>query len=123
MIKPGVPCSDIDEATRAYFASKGLSQYILHRTGHGFGLGGHEAPWLSAGSKDILEKNMFISIEPAIYLPEVGGFRHSDTVLVTGNGYECLTKYPNSIEQLTLSGSGLIKAVKGSIVRRAVGIK
>jgi len=123
MVKPGASCSDIDAATRDYFASQGLSKYILHRTGHGFGLGGHEAPWLSSGSKDILEKNMFISIEPAIYLPEIGGFRHSDTILVTDSGYECLTKYPTSIDELTLPVSNPLKAIKGGIVRRAIGLK
>jgi len=123
MVRPGVSCSDIDAATRDYFASQGLSQYILHRTGHGFGLGGHEAPWLSAGSTDVLEKNMFISIEPALYLPEIGGFRHSDTVLVTENGYESLTKYPTSIDELTLPTSKPLKALKGRIIRQALGLK
>ena len=79
MVRPGTPCADIDQATRDYFDGQGLSGYILHRTGHGFGLGNHEAPWLSAGSKDVLEKNMVISIEPALYLPDRGGFRHSRT--------------------------------------------
>lgn len=123
MVKPGTPCADIDIATRDYFESQGLSKYILHRTGHGFGLGNHEAPWLSAGSKEILEKNMVISVEPALYIPGTGGYRHSDTVLVTENGYECLTQYPTAIEELTLPTSNLIKSLKGKIVRNAAGLK
>lgn len=123
MVRPGVPCADIDMATRDYFASQGLSRYILHRTGHGFGLGNHEAPWLSAGSKEVLEKNMVVSIEPALYLSEIGGFRHSDTVLVTENGYECLTNYPTSKEELTFPASNLVKALKGRIIRNAAGVK
>jgi len=123
MVRPGVPCAYIDMATRDYFESEGLTKYILHRTGHGFGLGNHEAPWLSAGSKEILEKNMVVSIEPALYLPRTGGFRHSDTVLVTKDSYECLTHYPTSLEELTLPKSHFGKSIKGGIVRHAAGIK
>lgn len=123
MVRPGVPCADIDMATRDYFASQGLSKFILHRTGHGFGLGNHEAPWLSAGSKEILERNMVVSIEPALYIPDTGGFRHSDTVLVTETGYECLTQYPTSIEELTLPASNFMKSLKGRIIRNAAGVR
>jgi Xaa-Pro aminopeptidase len=123
MVRPGVACADIDQATRDYFAGQELSGYILHRTGHGFGLGNHEAPWLSVGSKDVLERNMVISIEPALYLPKQGGFRHSDTVLVTENGCELLTRYPTALESLTLKPSRPFKALKGRVVRGAVGLK
>jgi Xaa-Pro dipeptidase len=123
LIKPGASCSEIDLATKDYFGQHELSQYILHRTGHGIGLGNHEAPWVSAGSKDKLEKNMVISVEPAIYVPEVGGFRHSDTVLVTEDGYECLTKYPTDIAALTLKKGNAVQAFKGGLIRGAVGIK
>lgn len=123
MVKPGAPCSEIDQATKEYFASQNLSGNILHRTGHGIGLGNHEAPYLSAGSTDILEKDMVISIEPAVYLPEIGGFRHSDTVLVTEDGYQCLTQFPKTIDALTVKSGSLVKSLKGGIIRRAVGIK
>ena len=123
MVRPGTPCADIDQATRDYFAAEGLSRYILHRTGHGFGLGNHEAPWLSVGSKEVLEKNMVISIEPALYLPNKGGFRHSDTVLVTDDGYELLTNYPTAPEALTLKPSRPLKALKGRFIRGAAGLK
>jgi Xaa-Pro dipeptidase len=54
------------------------------------------------GSGNILEKNMVVSIEPGIYLPDVGGFRHSDTVLVTGDGCRSLTGAPDRLEDLVL---------------------
>ena len=41
-------------------------------------------------------------IEPGIYFEGVGGFRHSDTVLVTDNGCVSLTDYPASLDELTL---------------------
>jgi Xaa-Pro aminopeptidase len=123
MVKPGTPCSEIDAATKDYYQKNGLSRYILHRTGHGIGMGNHEAPWLSEGSEDVLQKNMVVSIEPAVYLPEIGGFRHSDTVLVTDTGHECLTKFPTSLGDLTLPESNPLKSAKGGIIRRAVGMK
>ena len=91
----------------------------LHRIGHGLGLGNHEAPWLSEGSEDCLSKNMVISIEPGIYLPEIGGVRHSDTVLVTGDGHELLTAYPMDKESLIIRGWRPLPRIKGWPVRRA----
>lgn len=80
MVKPGTRCEDIDLATQEYFKSLGYGDAVHHRTGHGIGLGNHEAPFLSAGGDHILEENMVISIEPALYFDDIGGFRHSDTV-------------------------------------------
>ncbi len=91
MVKLGVRCCDIDVATQEFFKSKGNGGNIIHRTGHGIGLGNHEQPWVSSGTKDELAENMMICIEPALYFPEIGGFRHSDTVLVTKDGFERIT--------------------------------
>ena len=120
MIRPGVRCSDIDIATQEFFASRGFGDRIIHRTGHGIGLGNHEMPWLSAGSGDVLEENMVISIEPALYFPNIGGFRHSDTVLVTKDGFENLTKYPDDLESLIVRGKRPFLKLKGRIIRRAI---
>lgn len=120
MVKPGVSCSDIDLATQNFLKTKGFSDEIIHRTGHGIGLGNHEQPWLSVGSEDVLEENMVISIEPALYLSQIGGFRHSDTVLVTKDGFERLTKYPDNIETLIIHGSRPFKKLKGWFIRKAI---
>ena len=66
---------------------------------------------------------MVISIEPGIYVPDIGGFRHSDTVLVTNSGAQYLTKYPKDIESLTVPDYKILKRLKGRLVRTAVGIK
>ena len=66
---------------------------------------------------------MVISIEPGIYVPDIGGFRHSDTVLVTNSGTEYLTKYPMDIDSLTVPDYKILKRLKGRLVRTAVGIK
>jgi Xaa-Pro aminopeptidase len=45
---------------------------------------------------------MVFTVEPGIYVPELGGFRHSDTVAVTDDGVEVLTYYPRDLESLTI---------------------
>lgn len=122
LVRPGVPCAEIDRAANGFLRLEGLGDYLLHRTGHGFGLGNHEGPWVAVGSSDVLEENMLISIEPGLYIPGLGGFRHSDTVLVTADGNESLTQYPTELEALTLVSSKLLTRLRGALVRKAVGV-
>ena len=102
LIKPGVRAEDVDRQVLSIIEAAGYGKNILHRTGHGFGITGHEPPWIALGNEHVLTKNMVISIEPGIYIEGVGGFRHSDTVLVTDNGCVSLTDYPDCLEELTL---------------------
>jgi len=102
LIKPGVRAEEVDRKVLSIIEDAGFGNNILHRTGHGFGITGHEPPWVALGSENVLTKNMVISIEPGIYIEGVGGFRHSDTVLVTDNGCVSLTEYPDSLDELTL---------------------
>lgn len=64
---------------------------MRHRVGHGFGLLDQEAPYISEGSKEIFQSGMLVSVEPGLYVNGVGGFRHSDTVLITEKGIDVLT--------------------------------
>ena len=123
MIKPGAKCADIDAVANGFLREKGYGGRLLHRTGHGFGLGNHEGPWVAVGSDEVLKENMIISVEPGIYLPGIGGVRHSDTVLVTGSGYELLTHYPIDLESLVIKGARLLNQLRGSIIRAAIGMK
>lgn len=92
LIKPGVPCADVDLAVQAYFQSEGLGDCLRHRVGHGFGMQAHERPYTSEGSEEVYRPNMIISVEPGLYMQDVGGFRHSDTVLITEAGIENFTQ-------------------------------
>ena len=123
MVKPGTRCADIDLATQDYFKSLGYEDAIRHRTGHGIGLGNHEAPFLSAGGDHVLEENMVISIEPALYFDDIGGFRHSDTVLVTKTGYEIMTHYPVDLDSLIVKEDRRFKKAKGAVIRKFINIK
>jgi Xaa-Pro aminopeptidase len=122
LLRPGASCAEIDQAANGFLRDEGLGEYLLHRTGHGFGLGNHEGPWIAAGSSDVLAANMLVSVEPGIYIPGVGGFRHSDTVLITEDGYECLTRYPVELDALTIGGARPLTRLKGALVRWAVGV-
>ena len=115
-------CAEVDTAATDFLRTEGYGDYLLHRTGHGFGLGNHERPWLAAGSTETLQANMVVSNEPGIYLPGVGGIRHSDTILITADGYENLTRYPVDLADLTIRGRKPLSRLRGALVRRAVGL-
>ena len=117
ILKPGVLCSEIDAAANGFLRARGYEKNILHRTGHGIGLGNHEEPWLAEGDNRTLRENMVISIEPGIYFDARGGYRHSDTVLITKDGYEILTSFPVSLEDLILGSGRLISKLKGKVVQ------
>ena len=117
-LRAGVRAADIDSEARNYLHQNGLKDHLLHRTGHGIGLGNHEAPFIAEGSEEILEENMVISIEPGIYIEGVGGYRHSDTILITKDGYELLTHAPLGLEDVTITRSNTLAKIKGKIIRK-----
>ncbi len=94
---PGVPAADVDAAVHDYCAEQGLLEYTQHHTGHNIGLEGHERDFLDRGSDAILEAGQLYTVEPGLYVPEVAGYRHSDTILVTEDGTESLTYFPKSL--------------------------
>jgi len=100
--KPGARCSGVDKAATKAFVKAGFGKLMRHHTGHGLGLDGHEPPWLDAGSDLVLKPGFVLSCEPGIYEPGFGGFRHSDTVLITGDGAEVITYYPRDLDSLTI---------------------
>ncbi|HEY7536421.1 MAG TPA: Xaa-Pro peptidase family protein [Gaiellaceae bacterium] len=102
VLRPGVTCADVDRAVLAYFEQNDLMPYWRQHVGHGIGLRNHEAPFLDVGDHTPVEPGMVFTIEPGLYAPRVGGFRHSDTVVVTEDGIEVLTEYPKDIDGLTI---------------------
>jgi len=101
-IKPGMRCRDVDTAVRAYYEREGLMPYWKHHSGHAIGLRYHEGPFLDRGDETIIREGMVFTVEPGLYDLEVGGFRHSDTVVVTAGGIEILTYYPRDWQSLVI---------------------
>ena len=96
--KPGVYAFEVDKACRDIIKRYGYSDYFGHGTGHGVGLSVHEAPRVSQKEKStVLEPGMIITIEPGIYLPDWGGVRIEDMILITSGGCEVLTKAKKKI--------------------------
>ncbi len=94
---PGVSAAAVDGAVHDYCVEQGLLEYTQHHTGHNIGLEGHERGFLDRGSDVVLEPGQLYTVEPGLYVPEVAGYRHSDTILVTEDGTESLTYFPKSL--------------------------
>jgi Xaa-Pro aminopeptidase len=101
-LKPGGRCSDVDRKVREYYEEHELMRYWKHHMGHAIGLRYHEGPFLDLGDDTVLKPGMVFTIEPGVYVPDLGGFRHSDTVVITEEGIEILTYYPRDLESLTI---------------------
>jgi Xaa-Pro aminopeptidase len=94
-----IKAKGVDQVARDYIISKGYPT-IPHSVGHGIGKKVHELPHISPKSKDILKKGMIFSIEPGIYLPNFGGVRIEDLVILTKNGPKLLTHSPKTIIEI-----------------------
>lgn len=102
-IRPGVRCKEIDRAARSVIDDAGYGAQFTHRTGHGIGIDIHEAPYFSASDEMVLQPGMVMSVEPGIYVEGAGGFRHSDTIVVTRDGRDVLTKFPKNLAALRVA--------------------
>ena len=96
----GALCSECDKAARSYIESLGCGQYFRHSLGHGVGLLVHELPNLSPKSEFTLQENMVVSCEPGIYIPDFGGVRIEDLVVVTKEGHRNLTRVTKDLLEL-----------------------
>jgi Xaa-Pro aminopeptidase len=97
-IKAGAKGKDIDLAARKTIQDAGYGSYFVHSLGHGVGLDVHEPPGLGATSKDVLIACNVVANEPGIYVPDFGGVRIEDTVLVEEGKAEKLTRGPYTLE-------------------------
>jgi Xaa-Pro dipeptidase len=102
VLRPGFPLAEVELEVLRLAVELGHEAHIRHHVGHSIGLEGHEAPFLDRGDPAILEPGMVFTIEPGIYLPALGGFRHSDTVVITAEGSRVMTDYPRDLESLVI---------------------
>ena len=95
--KPGIPAGDVDRAARQVIEAAGFGTYFTHRTGHGLGMEGHEPPYMFAENDLLLAEGMAYTVEPGIYLPNRGGVRVEDDIVVTADACQSLSDYPRDL--------------------------
>lgn len=88
--REGITCSQLDRVARKLITSRGYGANFGHGLGHGVGLEVHEEPVINTGNRTVLKENMVITIEPAVYIENLGGVRIEDMVLVGKSSCEVL---------------------------------
>ncbi|MGA1146973.1 MAG: M24 family metallopeptidase [Candidatus Nanopelagicales bacterium] len=101
-VAPGRTCEAIDSKAREVMATSSfdgapLSDYFIHRIGHGIGLESHEEPYLVQGNDLALSPGMTFSVEPGFYISGKFGARIEDIVVCTADGVHSLNKQPREL--------------------------
>ena len=91
-IKAGMSVKDLDMIVRGFIDEAGYGEFFRHGVGHGVGIAVHEAPAIISTGEGVFEEDMVITIEPGVYLPNLGGVRLEDMVLITDKGAKVLTR-------------------------------
>ncbi len=99
-LAPGAVLRDVDAAARQLIADAGYGERFGHGLGHGVGLRIHEAPGINAAADGTLLAGAVVTVEPGVYLPDRGGVRIEDTLVVAdtpGRAPELLTRFPKEL--------------------------
>jgi Xaa-Pro dipeptidase len=97
-LRAGVACLEVYEAVRGAFDKAGMADFFPHHAGHGLGLTHPESPFLVRQATETLLAGDVVTLEPGLYVPNVGGIRIEHNYLVTEQGYERLSNHVISLE-------------------------
>ncbi|MGY0692397.1 M24 family metallopeptidase [Virgibacillus sp. FSP13] len=99
-IKAGETCSNIDDIGRSIIREAGYGENFGHSLGHALGLEIHEKPAMRSTDKTVLKPGMVLTVEPGIYIPNYGGVRIEDLIVVEENGINNLTNSTKTLQIL-----------------------
>jgi Xaa-Pro aminopeptidase len=99
-VKAGITGRQADALARDIIAGRGYGEQFGHGLGHGVGLAIHESPRAGMTSEDVLEVNQIVTIEPGIYLPDWGGVRIEDMVVIQAEGCRNFNSAPKELLEL-----------------------
>lgn len=85
-VKTGTKLQMIDKVARLFIEEQGYGKYFTHRIGHGLGLDVHEYPSIHSNNEELIQEGLLFTIEPGIYVPEIGGVRIEDDIYITSDG-------------------------------------
>jgi len=100
LARPGISAGSIDQAARGVIEEAGYGEFFIHRTGHGLGVEVHEEPYIRGDNERLLADGMTFTVEPGIYLPNRGGVRIEDDMVVTDTGSRSLSNLPRELIRL-----------------------
>jgi len=102
-VKAGLPLKNVDRAARDYIAAKDYGEFFTHRIGHGLGLEVHEEPSIHNENEQLMERGMLFTIEPGIYLKQLGGVRIEDDVYIDEEGeVEVLSSFGKEMTHISI---------------------
>jgi Xaa-Pro dipeptidase len=99
-IRPGVQASDVHHAVSSFIDKTPYKGRFIHSTGHSLGILVHDGARLTTGSTLRLQENMVFTVEPGVYIPNFGGVRIEDDVMVTKKGVQLLTKVSRDFQEI-----------------------
>ncbi len=92
-LRAGNPCLTVYQAVRSVFEKAGVADYFPHHAGHGLGLSHPEAPYIVRQATETLLSGDVVTLEPGLYIPNLGGIRIENDYLITERGYERLSNH------------------------------
>lgn len=96
-LAPGVSLTAVDAASREVIVDAGYGDNFGHGLGHGVGLQIHEAPGINSAATGTLLAGSAVTVEPGVYLPDRGGVRIEDTLVVGESAPDLLTRFPKEL--------------------------